>query len=255
MRHLPTRVSITPAPFHVKTDDPEVTEKMYLMVFICFATKAVHLEITEGMTIADTMMALKRFIGRRGVPEALYSDNGTGLMGAKRLLCEFRETFQEKWEDTSVQDELLKLGIHWHTIPPKGPHMGGIWEALVKSAKGLLKRKFMGATLSVLQLQTAMCEIEAILNSRPLASLSEDDDDLLALTPSMLLTGFKHQLFPVLSGRKPAQLMVSKDPVQRYRYLQSLIHQFWKEWRDSYLTLLHSRQKFLKSVPTSEKAS
>ena len=107
----------------------------------------------------------------------------------------------------------------------------------------------MGATLSVFQFHTAMCQIEGILNSRPLAALSEDEDDLLAITPAMLLTGFKHRLFPVLSGRKPAELAVSRDPVQRYRYLQSLISKFWEEWSASYLSLLQHRQKMLKNVP------
>ena len=111
--------------------------------------------------------------------------------------------------------------------------MGGIWESVVKSAKGLLKRQFTNATLTILMLQTAMCEIEAILNSRPLAPLTDDDDELMAITPAMLLTGFKHRLFPVLAGRKPAQLAVSKDPVQRYRYLQSLITKFWYDWKHS----------------------
>ena len=94
-----------------------------------------------------------------------------------------------------------------------------------------------------------MAEVEGILNSRPLAKLREDGDSILALTPAMLLTGFKHRMFPVLPGRKPAELAVSKNPVQRYRYLQSLIHQFWRQWKEDYLALLQTRQKWLKNVP------
>ena len=199
-------------------DVPEDAEliKAYLLVFVCFSTKAVHLEVT----INHRLMALQLFIGRRGVPGALYSDNGTRLMGTKRNITEFEALFRQKWGDTSVDKCLLQLGVHWHTIPPEGPHMDGIWESVVKSAKGFLKRQFGNATLTVFMLHTAMCEIETILNSRPLAPLTDDDDELMAITPAMLLTGFKHRLFPVLAGRKPAQLAVSKDPVQRYRYLQ-----------------------------------
>ena len=58
-----------------------------------------------------------------------------------------------------------------------------------------------------------MCEIESILNSRPLAAVSDDEVDLIALTPAMLLNGFRHRLFPVLPARKPAQLSVSKYPI------------------------------------------
>ena len=239
-------------PFHTKSGFEGFPDKSYLLVFICFATKAVHLEVTTGMTVADTMQALRRFMARRGVPRALYSDNGTGLMGARRHLCELQQLFKKKWDGKTASEVLMELGIHWQPIPPSAPHMGGIWEAVVKSAKGLLKRMFGNATLNVFQLTTVMCEIEAILNSRPLAPVSDDEHDLQALTPSMLLTGFKHDLFPVMPGRKPAQLAVSVHPLQRYRYLQSLISEFWTRWRDEYLAILHTRAKGLKDIPNME---
>ena len=227
-------------------------EKSYILVFICFATKAVHLEVTNGMTVADTMEALRRFMARRGVPSALYSDNGTGLMGARRHLNELQQLFKKKWNGKTASEALMELGTNWQPIPPSAPHMGGIWESVVKSAKGLLKRMFGTGALNVFQLTTVICEIEAILNSRPLGPVSDDPADLQALTPAMLLTGFKHDLFPVVPGRKPAQLAVSKDPLQRYRYLQSLIAEFWNRWRDEYLAILHTRAKGLKDIPNME---
>ena len=127
--------------------------------------------------------------------------------------------------------------------------MGGIWEAAVKSAKGLIKRTFGTGTLNVRQLQTVMCDVEAILNSRPIAPVSDDEHDVQPLTPAMLLTGFKHDLFPVLPARKPAELAVSTKPLQRYRYLQSLITEFWKRWKDEYLAILHHRTKSTKNLP------
>ena len=210
-------------PFYVHDSEMSATEKAYLLVLVCFSTKAVHLELTEGLAIHDTLSALKRFMARRGVPDYLYSDNGTGLMGAKRSLSEFKDVFTQKWGDKTLHQHVLDLGVNWQAIPPSGPHMGGIWEAAVKSAKGQLKRTFGTTTLTYTQLETAMCEIEAILNSRPLATVSDDEIDLVALTPSMLLNGFRHRLFPVLPARKPAQLSVSAKPFQRYRYMQSLI--------------------------------
>ena len=139
--------------------------------------------------------------------------------------------------------------MNWQAIPPASTHMGGIWEAAVKSAKSLLKRTFGQTSLTPDQLRTAFCEIEAILNSRPLAPQSEEETELLTLTPSMLVTGFRHRIFPVLPGRKPAELAVSKHPIQRYRYLKSMIAEFWARWRDEYLAILHTRQKFHKKTP------
>ena len=91
------------------------------------------------MAVNDTLMALQRFIARRGVPEALYSDNGTGLMGTKRNLTEFEALFKQKWGNTSVDQYLLQLGVHWHTIPPAGPHMGESGSLLSNQRKDCLK--------------------------------------------------------------------------------------------------------------------
>ena len=174
-------------PFYSRVNKDAESVKLYLLVFVCFSTKAVHLEVTEGMAIPDTLAALKRFIARRGTPDFLYSDNGTGLMGAKRILTEFREFYKKKWGEKTFHQHVLDLGMNWQAIPPASPHMGGIWEAAVKSAKSLLKRTFGQTSLTPDQLRTAFCEIEAILNSRPLAPQSEEETELLALTPSMLV--------------------------------------------------------------------
>ena len=98
------------------------TRRRSIFSCLCFAMKAVHLEPTNGLTIYDTLEALKGSMARRGVPRCLYSDNGTGLLGARRQLCQFKKMFEEKWgEETTVQ-RLLNLGIHWKSIPPAGPH-------------------------------------------------------------------------------------------------------------------------------------
>ena len=69
--------------------------------------------------------ALKRFIARRGVPEYLYSDNGTGLMGTKRTLSEFKDIFIQKWGEQNASSTCSGPWLNWQAIPPSGPHMGG----------------------------------------------------------------------------------------------------------------------------------
>ena len=236
-------------PFTCGTGTPGETCKRYILVFVCFATKAVHMEVTRNVDIAETLLALRAFMARRGVPRSIYSDNGTGLLGARRKLCEFRKMFESKWGDKTGAEYLLQLGVNWYAIPPSAPHMGGIWESAVKSAKGLIKRSFGQAVLSEHFLRLVVMEAEAILNSRPLGELPDDPDTLQPLTPSMLITGFKHDLFPVLPGRKPDELAVSQNPYQRYRYLQTLIADFWKRWKTEYLAILHTRGKSLKFTP------
>ena len=64
-------------PFHVKMKgNLKSTEKVYISLFVCFATKAIHLELVSNLTTEACIAALKRFVARRGVPGAIFSDNG-----------------------------------------------------------------------------------------------------------------------------------------------------------------------------------
>ena len=57
-------------PFHAKMKtSSKNTDKVYLALLICFATKAIHLEVTSDLSTAACIAVLKRFVARRGVPE------------------------------------------------------------------------------------------------------------------------------------------------------------------------------------------
>ena len=70
--------------------------------------------------------------------------------------------------------------------------MGGSWESLIKSVKRALlaistDRKFTDETL-----QTHLCEVESILNKRPLTPISDGTHDFEAITPNHLLIGYQN---------------------------------------------------------------
>ncbi|GFV20714.1 integrase catalytic domain-containing protein [Trichonephila clavipes] len=64
------------------------TTKGYIVIFVCFATKALHLELVSDYTSETFIAALKRFCSRRSTPKHIHSDNGTNFIGAKRKLGE-----------------------------------------------------------------------------------------------------------------------------------------------------------------------
>lgn len=163
--------------------------KCYLAIFICMTTRAVHLELVSDLTTEAFLASLKRFIGRRGNPHCIFSDNATNFVGAKNKLKEL-VTFLNKRETTeSVSNFLNSTRIEWKLIPPRSPHHGGLWEAGIKSAKYHLARMLGTQVLTFEQFATVLAQIEAVLNSRPLCALSNDPSDLSYLSPGHFLIG------------------------------------------------------------------
>ncbi|KAG5309734.1 L259 protein, partial [Acromyrmex insinuator] len=72
--------------------------KGYIALFVCFHTKAVHLEAVTKLTTEAFLTALWKFTARRGLCTTLYLDNATNFVGAARELTEpyqFIEEFNE----------------------------------------------------------------------------------------------------------------------------------------------------------------
>jgi len=53
--------------------------KCYVCVFICFTSKAVHLELVKDLTTASFLSALKILMSTRGRPSQIWADNATNL--------------------------------------------------------------------------------------------------------------------------------------------------------------------------------
>ena len=111
-----------------------------MAVFICFTTKAVHLEAVTDATTKTFVECLKRFISRRGCPNDIYSDNGGNFVGARGELREFYKLLEQDDTRSSITNYLLEHRVQWHASPERAPHFGGLWEAAMKSAKLHLKK-------------------------------------------------------------------------------------------------------------------
>ncbi|XP_028029782.1 uncharacterized protein LOC114242720 [Bombyx mandarina] len=132
--------------------------KVYIAIFVCFATKSIHLELVGDLTSKTFIMALKRFISRRGKPINIYSDNGTSFVGAANELSKFLKT-----NCSALSEEMAQEGINFNFIPAYSPHFAGLAEAGVKSTKHHLIRVLGLCNLTYEELYTTLVQIEAIL--------------------------------------------------------------------------------------------
>lgn len=215
------------------------SRKAWLAVFVCFSTKAVHLEVVGDMTTSSFIGALKRFIARRGRVTAIYSDNGKNFVGAQNELKEFYKFVSQTPNQKEILDFVTEAQISWNFIPPGAPHFGGLWEAAVKSAKSHLKRIMGCESFSFEEIQTVFCQIEAVLNSRPLNPLSEDPNDYEALTPGHFLIGEAINSFPC-----PDLQLINENRLSRWQRIERLRQCFWQRWHVEYLNNLQERHKW-----------
>lgn len=141
--------------------------KAYKAVSVCLSTKALHLEVVSELSSNAFLSSFKRFVGRRGHCQNMYSDFGTNFVGAARILEEETAKPQRQWK-SELLPHFEKFSTKWHFIPPASPHFGGLWEAGVKSTKTHLTKIIGNSSLTFEELSTLLVQIEAILNSRPL---------------------------------------------------------------------------------------
>ncbi|XP_062533993.1 uncharacterized protein LOC134203020 [Armigeres subalbatus] len=106
--------------------------KAYVAVFVCFATKAVHLELVGDLSTSKFIQALRRFVARRGLCDEIFSDNGKNFVGAAN---ELRRIVRSDQHQQSIVEECAAKGIRWRFNPPKASHFRGLWEAAKQSAQ------------------------------------------------------------------------------------------------------------------------
>lgn len=226
-------------PFLIKANKLRHTKyvKAYLCIFICFSSKAVHLEIVNDLSTKAFLNCLKRFVARRGKPSNIYSDNATNFVGAKNEIKQLYKLIQNNQQD--IINHLSPDRISWHNIPPRSPNFGGIWESSIKSAKAHLIRIAGNASLTYEDFNTIITQIEACMNSRPLTELSNDPNDFTVLTPGHFLIGSPLTSIPELNVQQ-----TNSNRLDQYHRLVQLKQHFWSRWSKEYISELQQRRKW-----------
>ena len=141
------------------------------------------------------IQARRRFLARRGPVREIRSDNDTNFGGARKELFQAIDEMDHK----EIEVKLQKENIDWVFNPP-----------------------------------TLMCEVEAIINSRPLTTVSGEPDDLEPLTPNHILTTKSTVVLPPPGNFHKNDVFMRR----RWRRVQYLVNLFWSQWKKEYLVLM-----------------
>lgn len=218
--------------------------KGYIALFICMSTKAVHLELVSDLTTKAFLAALQRFISRRGRCHTIFSDNATNFRGAYNELNDLYKLFRNLDHQESLFAMTTSEGIIWKFNIPLASHMGGLWEAGIKSVKRLLKKTLGSSCLTYEEMNSLLIQIEAILNSRPLCKLSDDDNEFAYLSPAHFLIGDSLLSFPEVD-----LLNVSDNRLKLWERITKIRQHFWSLFYNQYLSTLQNRKKWTSAIP------
>ncbi|GBN35271.1 hypothetical protein AVEN_98433-1 [Araneus ventricosus] len=188
MGNMPSEINPKcPSQIKFKNQRKGIYLKIYVANFVCLATKAIHLETVTDLTTEAFVTALKRLCARRGRIPTLMSDNASNFKGAasglnrlKKFICNTNETLANYFSLEAIQ---------WKLIPPRFPNFGRLGEAGMKSFKHHLHRALANSKLTIEEFESIVIQIEGILYSRPLISLSDNINEYEVLTPGHFIIG------------------------------------------------------------------
>ena len=191
--------------------------------------RAIHLEVVQDLTAAECLLALRRFAANKRIPKTIISDNATNF----------------KLTTAVLKDEYCKENrIEWRFIPELAPWFGGAYERLVGLVKHCLKRNIDKHLLSSpSQLTTIVKEVEAVINCRPLTTVSMDVEHVL--TPANFLQAGGLLTMSTDFNYIKAGTNIKQNLIEGWRRGQRLLEEFTKMFQNQYLASL--RERFLTS--------
>ena len=215
---------------------------VYLVIFTCAVSRMAHSEVLDGMTVADLMHGLRRFVSRYGPPTLFYSDN------ALTFQCVSRELTQV-FNHPRLQKYLDDRKITWKFYVQKSPWMGGFIERVVGLYKSAINKVLGRAKLDYTEFVTLISELNGMLNSRPISYVYDTVGEEEPITPSRLWCGKNITMFPPFYEAR----FDGGDPEicnKRLKYLDKVLTHAWKRFSTQYISSL-SESHLSRNLPQS----
>lgn len=214
-------------PLYAGEERGHTEQKMYIVIFTCAVTRAVHLELMKSTSSECFIHAFRRFVARRGMCKTIYSDNARSFRRSEKEINKIL-----RMEDDKVRLFTTNLQIKWKYIAELAPWWGGFYERLIRSFKSAIRKTIGRRLMTEEQLRTIVVEAEGVLNNRPLTYVYDDPNEPLPITPA-----------DVIGGRQ----RLHQEPTATETCLGGLWKNsregtaaWWERWQREYLAELRS---------------
>ena len=216
--------------------------KVWLAVFTCLHTRAIHVEVVTSCSTAAFLMAFRKFVGRNGRPMVFYSDQARNFKAADKQL---RQLLSNNMDPVYNEHYRGSCPIEWKFSTETAPWANGCTERLVGIFKKQLKVMLQKYILTLQQLETIVIEVTQSVNDRPLGVTREESEDS-QITPNLLQFGRTLNPLHTPSTAKLSTMQCSEMWVQRKKVLAH----FWSRWQADYLNTLSIDKKWLENDQT-----
>ena len=222
-------------PFPIRGEvNKRVRGKCYGILFACFPSRAIHVDLSVDCSTDSFLQTLRRFFSIRGWPRKFYSDNGSQLVAASKELKKLVRDINWKM----VQEVGVTHGSEWSFSVAEAPWTNGATKALVKSVKKALSVILGEQVLTFSELQTVCFEAAQVVNQHPIGRNPTTPEEGCYVCPNNLILGRASALVP----QGPFRERCSNK--HRIDFIEKLVGHFWKAWYRDVFPNLVVRQKW-----------
>ena len=194
------------------------------------------------MTTNEFLLAMRRFVSRRGSPKFMISDNGSQIKLANDILDKL---WKKIVKDEEVLSYISEKAIQWKFITEYSPWKGGFYERLVGLTKNTLRKTLGRSKLTQTQMLTMVMETEAVINSRPLLYVDNDIKSGHCITPADFTSLNSKIGFPDMSDDEDQDFGENStymEILKSWKVGNRILNNFWRIWVLEYLPALTQRK-------------
>jgi hypothetical protein len=217
-------------PFDTKGEvQKRVRGKGFGILITCDSSRAVYIDLAPDYSTPSLMLALRRFASFRGWPSTFHSDPGSQLKGASVQLQKAIKDLD--WEELKRFGH--QKGSTWSFAPADAKWYNGSTEALVKTVKKALEVTIGEHAFTFSEFLTIMFETAELVNERPIGRKPSDPGEGSYLCPNDLMLGRSTSRVP------QGPFEDATNFVNRYKFIQSIMNNFWRRWsRENFPSLV-----------------